>query len=205
MKELTSRPASHRDRGSRIPRIARLLVLLALSLSVGVGYWWYQPHLYRGLPPYRSIHTLASFHEHGVRVDLAIERDFLGTLVLASTYTPDDPTSHLYSVDLPRGGIDGIGRPTLLEMPAQPGIETLGPVGANRAVLYRSVEGFATVFPIYPDGAVTLRQPIRVLSEEPGRMAEVRVTYMACSSRGYCMPPVIGKQLVVPFTIEGAE
>src|SRR5262245_4123530 len=129
--------------------IVLLLVFLALSSGLTYGYWLYQSLQYVSVPLYEPVQTLTSMHEPGVQVALTLERDRNGMLVLASTFTPDDPTSHLYSMNLPRTGIEGIGRPTLLEIPLQSGVRTIGPVSADRPVLLRQTEGFRTAFPIY--------------------------------------------------------
>jgi hypothetical protein len=145
---------------------------------------------------------LGAYEEHGVHVQFTLERDRNNTLVLASTYTPDDSTSHVYSREFPPAGIAGVGRPTLLEVLHQPSVRTIGSVRADQPVLFQQVEGFKTAFPIYPDGAVTLRQPIRVTTAAGRIPLDVRITYMACSSRGYCMPPVVDKRLVLSILAE---
>jgi hypothetical protein len=173
---------------------ARLLIALgALAAALIAGLWALLPA--PALP-------LADFTEHGVRVSISLERHWLGAAVLVARYTPDVASGHLYSIDLPRGGVDGVGRPTLLEIPSQPGLRPTGLLSADRAPIIRQLEGFSAPLPIYPDGPVTLRLP--VVAE--GGQATLSVTYMACSSEGYCLPPVIGREVRVsiPARAQGA-
>ena len=53
--------------------------------------------------------SLAKFTEKGVSVEVVVEKDQTGQTWLASTFTPTQPRFHLYSKDLPRTGISGVG------------------------------------------------------------------------------------------------
>jgi hypothetical protein len=132
-----------------------------------------------------------------VHVDIALEQDANGTLLLAGTYTPIDPHVHLYSADLPRKGLNGAGRPTLLEVPPQPGVDSIGQLTADQPVIFDQFATLNTVFPIYPDGPVTVRLPIAVASPDTQTHMTIHVTYMACSSTGFCLPPVESKQMTL--------
>jgi hypothetical protein len=151
-------------------------------------------------PPFIHSQRLYAFSENGVRVELDLERDRNGTIILAGTYTPHDPKIHVYSTDLPRIGINGAGRPTLLEIPRQPSVQSLGPVTANQPVILDHFTTLDTAFPIYPDGPVTLRLPFRLTAQSEDVSVRVLVTYMACSSTGFCLPPVENKpiDLILP-------
>jgi hypothetical protein len=105
--------------------------------------------------------------------------------VLTARFTPQQPGFHLYSAALPVNGVDGVGRPTRLEVGG-----ALAPVGVEvpdaRPESLR-VSGVDKPLEVYPDGPVTVRQRVRVTR---GRPALVWVTYAACS-RSTCLPPVI--------------
>src|SRR5438552_3527953 len=59
---------------------------------------------------------LAEFTENGVAVEITLSQDKPGHRSLTAVFTPTDKDFHLYSKDLPRNGIQGVGRPTLLEV-----------------------------------------------------------------------------------------
>jgi len=130
-------------------------------------------------------------------VDIALEQDANGTFLLASTYTPVDAHVHLYSTDLPRDGLNGAGRPTLVELPAQSGVHRIGQITADKPVILDPFPTLNTTFPIYPDGPVTLRLPIALETHDTQLDMTVNVTYMACSSTGFCLPPVENKSIML--------
>jgi hypothetical protein len=139
---------------------------------------------------------LAAFRENDVQVDIVLEKDPSGRAWLAGTFTPTREHFHLYSKDLPKGGLQGQGRPTLLEIisPSQ-----VTPIGALMASLppeghYTPVRGQA--LPVYPEGPVTLRLQIELpVSGGPVR-TELSVTYMACD-KDICLTPVMDKRVSV--------
>ena len=51
--------------------------------------------------------------------------------LLAATFTPNDPLFHVYSKDIPRGGVNGLGRPTLLELAPGSKMQAAGPLSAS--------------------------------------------------------------------------
>jgi hypothetical protein len=133
--------------------------------------------------------ALAVFTENSVTVDLRLERDAKGQDFLSATFTPVDPALHLYSMDAPRAGVDGLGRPTLLELVPGSRIQAVGALSAS--VLPEPDEDGNGLL-AYPAGAVTLHLPI-LLPEGTGWFDEqVSITYMACSGAS-CQPPVVGK------------
>ncbi|MDQ2758145.1 MAG: hypothetical protein M3Y71_16590 [Actinomycetota bacterium] len=104
--------------------------------------------------------------------------------VLSVEFAPVRPGFHLYSVDLPKTGVDGIGRPTRVEVGGA--LTAVGRSTADLAVVPLRLEGVATSLPVYPDGPVTVRQAVRVGS--PGN-GDVFVSYAACS-RTTCLEPI---------------
>lgn len=140
--------------------------------------------------------SLASFTKNSVRVELALENDEAGQVILAGTFTPTREHFHLYSHDLPREGIDGAGRPTRVDLPADVALTPLGAWSADAPTLEDVVEGYSRPFLIYPAGPVTLRLPVRLTASQATR-ATVFVTYMACSSDQQCLPPVMDEPVSV--------
>ncbi|MBI4732499.1 MAG: hypothetical protein HY781_10350 [Chloroflexi bacterium] len=146
-----------------------------------------------------SPYPLASFTENRVTVEIALEFDETGQAWLAAAFTPEEGY-HLYSKDIPRGGVDGLGRPTLLELVPGSRLEPAGEL--TESVGAQQEEGPEGLL-VYPEGPVTLRLPVN-LPEGAGWFDEqVSVTFMACAS-GVCCPPVAGKlvQVRVPGTEE---
>ncbi len=143
--------------------------------------------------------NLASFTENSVTVALALELDSAGQAWLAATFMPVDPAGHLYDKDTPREGVDGMGRPTLLELVPGSQIQAAGAL-IESVTPVPDDEGKGPLE--YPVGPVTLRLPI-VLPDGDGWFDEqVSVTYMACSGVS-CLPPVEGK--LVTLRVPGRE
>lgn len=140
--------------------------------------------------------ALTNVTEHGVRVDLALDRDSTGRVWLAATYTPTEPGAHLYSKDLRAGGIDGLGRPTLLSLVAPSGLTPTGALVADRPVQSDRIDALNVTFPIYPTGPVTLRIPVTLPPAGAATRAEVSISYMACGPKG-CLPPVENKRITI--------
>ncbi len=138
---------------------------------------------------------LTRFVEHEVAVEIALERDQSGKTWLVGTYTPSRATFHLYGKDLPKAGIHGVARPTLLELVSSASIRPAGPLAADRATIDLHVAALGSTFPVYPEGAVTLRLPV-TLTAKDSATAELSVTYMACSDRT-CLAPVIDRRIAV--------
>ncbi|KAF0106359.1 MAG: hypothetical protein FD146_2625 [Anaerolineaceae bacterium] len=162
-----------------------LLLLLAACGS--------QPDLKPGSPI-----NLASFTENSVTVTLSLELDSAGQAWLAATFTPDDPEGHVYSKDIPRDGVDGLGRPTLLELAPGSRMQAAGPLAESVPATETDLEGLL----VYPAGAVTLRLPVSLPPGNGWIEESISVTYMACGS-GSCWPPVIGK--IVLVRVPGAD
>jgi hypothetical protein len=148
------------------------------------------------LRPGSPIH-LASFTENSVTIAISLELDPAGRTWLAATFTPLDPDSHVYSKDLPRDGVNGLGRPTLLELVPGSQMQAAGPLTESVPADETDLEGLLT----YPAGPVTLRLPVSLPPGSGWIEQSVSVTYMACVN-GSCSPPVIGK--IVYIRIPGA-
>lgn len=133
--------------------------------------------------------SLASFAENYVDVWIYLERRAEGKYILSATFTPPEGY-HLYSKDIPRTGVGGLGRPTLLELTADSQIKANGK-------LMESVKAERADFEpkellVYPLGAVTLSLPVELPTGNAWIDEEIKVTYMACSA-SLCKPPVVGK------------
>jgi hypothetical protein len=184
---------------SAIARRTLLVIFCCLVTLAGVALYVFVQFFssYVPVPPFTRYAALSAFTENGVHVEIALEQDANGRFLLASTYTPVDAHVHLYSTDLPRDGLNGAGRPTLLELPAQSGVHRIGQLTADKPVILDSFPTLNTAFPIYPDGPVTLRLPIAIETHDTQLDMMVNVTYMACSSTGFCLPPVENKSVML--------
>jgi len=138
-----------------------------------------------------AVEPLATLHQGNVTVSLEVSNVVGADAVLVGRFVPDvEPMPlHLYSKDLPR---DGAGMPTLLELPAGSPMAATGPLTADREP--HDLEGL----PVYPEGSVTLRLPIRLPSGAVGSQVPVTVlvTYMACSVEA-CKRPVVKKEMLL--------
>jgi hypothetical protein len=146
---------------------------------------------------------LTRFAEHDVAVEIAFERSRSGKTWLVGTYTPSRATFHLYGKDLPKSGIHGVARPTLLELVSSASIRRAGPLVADQPTIDLQVASLGESFPVYPEGAVTLRLPV-TLTAKHSATAVLSVTYMACSDRT-CLAPVIDKRIAVTIPASAAS
>jgi hypothetical protein len=167
----------------RIPLIALLLLTACGS----------KPDLHPG-----SMLFLTSFTKNSVTVALDLVIDADGQAWLSATFTPSDPLFHVYSIEIPRDGVDGLGRPTLLELGPDSQMTATGPLTASVAATDTDIDGL----PTYPPGPVTLRLPVTLPPGDGWVKENISVTYMACGS-GLCLPPVI--DAIVPFRVPGAD
>ncbi len=154
---------------------------LVLVLLVGAG-------VLLGLVLSRSSATavtlLDSFSESGVQVDLALEQSGGGLCSLSARYTPLLERFHVYSKDLPPNGVNGLGRPTRLDIVT--GLAAAGELSASEATIDLRIETLDEVFPVYPDGPVTLRLPVWVTGDGN---AQIQIVYMTCSTSS-CLAPM---------------
>ena len=167
---------------------------LAIIVVVAAGYFVLRRSTTASLKN-GTVH-LDTITQNHVQVDINLEADSLGHMILAATYKPLDEGFHLYSKDLPRTGIDGVGRPTLLELPPSSGLQPTGTVTDSVPADPVKIEGMDQPFPIYPNGPVTLRVPVKLTNADT-RQAELSISYMACSLTGGCYPPVMDKVISV--------
>jgi hypothetical protein len=142
---------------------------------------------------------LAAFTENSVEVSVRLTRTAEGYFLLEATFTPP-PGSHLYGKDIPRAGVDSLGRPTLLELTDGSKMQALG-------TLIESPPAFVDEFEspqllVYPNGPVTLSLPVSLPPGEGWVEDAVSITFMACTENG-CKPPVIGK--IVAVRVPGAD
>ncbi|HSB01890.1 MAG TPA: hypothetical protein VLE49_14665 [Anaerolineales bacterium] len=143
--------------------------------------------------------ALASFTENYVDVSIHLERNSAGNYFLAATFTPPQG-HHLYSKDIPIDGLEGLGRPTLLELTEESQMTALG--GLIESAKAQEPDFEPKELLVYPAGPVTLSLPVQLPHGEGWIDDEVKITYMACSAY-QCKPPVEGK--IVPIRIPGAE
>lgn len=98
------------------------------------------------------------------------------------------PRHHLYSIDLPPDGVNGLGIATIVSV--RGGLRLTGSPTADKPVSTLQIEelhvDLPVDLPVYPDGPVTVTVPVRRTGD--GR-AQVIVTYAACSATT-CLPPV---------------
>ena len=167
------------------------IVWICLTLSLLTVNCAPQPTLERG-----TSLTLTTFTENSVEVVVKLQRAATGEVTLTATYTPLLSGFHLYSKDLPRNGINGLGRPTLLELSPDSKLQFTGPVTESVPSTVSSADPSGTL--IYPDGPVTLTVPIQLPAGSHLVEDKISLTYMACSAGG-CKAPVIGK--IIPVNI----
>jgi len=137
---------------------------------------------------------LASSAENQVQVGIELENKGSNQFLLSATFTPLTPDLHLYSKDIPKTGVGGLGRPTLLELMDNSSIQKTGD-------LIEDVPSHIPEFEpkdllIYPAGPVVLSIPILITPGQPEIKEPVFVTYMACNQQG-CRPPVEGKAISI--------
>lgn len=142
-----------------------------------------------GVPVLAALAFAATVHRHpqdfgftdqGVTVAMHLSAD---SKQLLTTFTPQHPGFHLYSVGLPADGIEGLGRPTRVEVAGA--LRSRGPLTAESPVRMLPMQGTDVVFPVYPDGAVTTELPVDV---DFHHAAQVLVSYAACSPQECLMP-----------------
>lgn len=162
-----------------------ILLLLAVSVSCTSGG--------------SKIIPLASFTENDVEVSIFLAQESGGNHLLNATYTPPKGY-HLYGKDIPAEGVNGLGRPTLLELTSDSLVKSTG------MLLESAQPGLPDFEPrellVYPAGAVTLSLPVKLPPGDQWMEDELSVTYMACSA-SQCKPPVVGK--IIRVRIPGVE
>ena len=174
--------------------LASTLLLAVFLLSTG---GWLLFRSLKSAGPERPV-TLAEFTESGVKVVIRLELDAQGKDILAVTFTAVASGFHVYSKDVPREGIDGLGRPTLLELPPGAKMQATGSLQESVAPLVEPIQKDLPDLHAYPEGPVSLYLPVQ-LPQTAGEITDaVSVTYMACSQKG-CKKPVEGKIIPVSY------
>lgn len=137
--------------------------------------------------------SLASFTENYVDVSIFLERSSQEEYILSATFTPPEGY-HLYSKDIPLTGIDGVGRPTLLELAPNSQLSATGEL--MESVKAQEPDFEPKELLIYPSGAVTLSLPVELPPGSGWTEGEVQITYMACSA-SQCKLPVVAKRVLI--------
>ena len=177
------------ERPAARPGSFRPATFLALALVLAVGA---VVLVARAVTPASVV-----LEESGVRVELAYSGGAQGEVV--AVFRPVHAGFHLYGPELPRDGIDGAGRPTLLEVKTGSAWRAIGPLVPEPTTTPMLVPTFDRAFPIFPEGPATLRLSVERDTTASGSAdLVVSVTYMACSFSGLCLAPVIGREVNVP-------
>ena len=186
----------------RMRRRISLIILLLFVIILGFGGWSVLQSSglsEKAIPP-----ILANFTENGVEVTIRLDHDAQGQDILAAAFSALEPGFHVYSKDVPREGLKGLGRPTLVELTSSSKMQLAGDLLDSIAPLSESIQEDIPGLLVYPEGLVTLYLPV-TLPEDAGEITdEVSVTYMACSQKG-CKKPVEGKIIPVRYHTESQE
>ncbi len=168
-------------------------VLSTLVLIIGAAILLYcvviRPEKYHRLKVWTST-------ENDVNVRIDVIKHPSGQLKLSGTFTPIRRQFYLYSKDLPKDGLNGLGRPTLLEVVNSDVIKITGSLEASQPIQNIYVPALGMSFPVYPPGPVTLSLPLEFVGNDNWASMEISITYMACSNRT-CLPPVINKHIFI--------
>jgi hypothetical protein len=144
------------------------------------------------LPVNESI-ELARSTENSVEVVISMQDGPENKFTLLATFTPLEAGMHLYSKDIPKTGIGGLGRPTLLALADDSFLQISGELSESIAAL--PAESVPFELRAYPAGPVTLSLAIE--STDAERHTEsVFITYMACDDKG-CRAPVENKAIEI--------
>ena len=139
--------------------------------------------------------VISKIEDSGVEVTFSLATGEGGKRWLQANFAPTEEGYHVYSKDLPPDGIDGIGRPTLLELSKHEAISYIGKLTADKKVHNLASPLNADGFPVYPNGPVTLTLPFFLKAEENATIEiTAKVTYMACTKTN-CKAPVEGKEV----------
>lgn len=174
-------------RHSRKARIAAALLSLAALAACGG-----QPAKAGGAAP------TTRFTENGVTVTLSVSDWHAPNGTLTAVFTPEETGFHLYSTDLPPTGIEGVGRPTAMDVAGV--LRADGKLTAAAEVRTISVPGVDAPVPVYPDGPVTTTLAFRA---DGNGDATVLLGYASCSSEEGCTIPVSDRPVHLRITDEG--
>jgi hypothetical protein len=135
---------------------------------------------------------LARSTENSVQVVITMQGGPGNQITLLGTFTPLEPGMHLYSKDIPKTGIEGLGRPTLLELD-ESWHNIPGELSESIAAQLPESEPFELL--VYRPGPVTLSLSVE-LADTNAHTEKVFVTYMACDDKG-CRAPVENKAIEI--------
>ncbi|MEU9305257.1 hypothetical protein [Streptomyces sp. NPDC048269] len=138
------------------------------------------------------------FSENGVTVTLSVSDWHAPKGTLTAVFTPEEKGFHLYSTDLPPTGIEGVGRPTAMDVTGA--LRADGKLTAAADVRTISVPGVDAPVPVYPDGPVTTTLPIRA---DGNGEATVLLGYASCSAQEGCTIPVSDRPVHLRITDDG--
>jgi hypothetical protein len=144
---------------------------------------------------------LATSAENKVEVTIALTRSEDGQFILSATFTPQLLNMHLYSKEIPRNGVEGLGRPTLLELAEGSALKANGEL-TESATSSQSSSFDPEGLLLYPTGPVTLSLPVLLPDGNDWVNDEVLVTYMACDELG-CRAPVQQKPIAIKIPGNG--
>jgi hypothetical protein len=184
-----------------IQRHWKIALLLVIGLLLMAGAWVFLVQKSVFSAGTIAPKLLAQFSQNDVGVRIEVAKNAAGRLVLLGTFTPTRPHYHLYSKDLPPNGLNGLGRPTRMEVFSSSGINWMGALTSNQPVDKLYFKTLDLYFPVYPDGPVTLSLPFAWAAGNTPPALEVSLTYMACSDTT-CLPPVVDKRLTLKFPPE---
>jgi len=148
----------------------------------------------RAAPALGESLKLGSSAENNVEVTITLERGNDDRFVLSATFTPQSPSLHLYSKDIPKTGVNGLGRPTLLELSEDSPMRAISELTENVSPQTPATPPLELL--TYPAGPVTLSFHILLPEGDSWANDEVIVTYMTCDERG-CRPPVQQKPIAI--------
>lgn len=146
------------------------------------------------------IYELASATEFKVAVSITLTPTGDGQALLSATFTPQEPSLHLYSKDIPKTGLDGLGRPTLLELAKDSPLQAIGKLTESAAPEVPTSPPYELL--VYPAGSITLTQQVLLPEGNEWLDDQVVVTYMACDDTG-CRPPVQEKPIAIKIPARG--
>ncbi|MFN8381298.1 MAG: protein-disulfide reductase DsbD family protein [Anaerolineales bacterium] len=136
---------------------------------------------------------IGTFAKNSVTVSIYLGKTQNGNDALVASFAPPKGF-HLYSKDIPRGGVDGLGRPTLLELTSDSQIKSAGEIIESAPAQIPDFEPKDLL--VYPAGVVTLTLPVTLPTDKKWSEDEVSITYMACSDSG-CKAPVVNEVISV--------
>ncbi|MEY2274455.1 hypothetical protein [Streptomyces sp. BF23-19] len=139
-----------------------------------------------------------TFTENGVTVTLSVADWQASKGTLTAVFTPEKKGFHLYSTELPPTGIEGVGRPTSVDVTGV--LKTDGKLTAAAEVRSISVPGVDAPMPVYPDGPVTTTLPVRA---DGNGDATVLLGYASCSAKEGCTIPVADHPVHLRLTDDG--